>query len=286
MGYVESHKIKVFPCGGRNRNYDPLARLTTEYNLVSMINRLVDRDSFIVTTHANNEIDTNSLDYYQINIGGYLFTINAIKDIFDAAGGLQTDKKYLNAKIRIDSYVDSHYQQLGPLAGLDSGSIESIYNGQLEPNEDPAFKSVIINDSVTIYNKIGTSVYVMLNSSDNKWYYCDSSGELSPQYPYENGILDNISDKTSHFVGILFECSNDKVQNESSLTLFEHIFVVDDENGTYYLNNDGSYTTTQPDNYSGDKYALAWIECEDSKIKFETKNDGSRRSIKIDDGEL
>ena len=73
--YLDSDKIKVFPCGGRNINYDPLARLTTEQNLISIINRLVDMDSFIVTTHASNQEMDNSIEEYIFNIDGYLFTV-------------------------------------------------------------------------------------------------------------------------------------------------------------------------------------------------------------------
>ena len=224
MGYINSASIKVFPCGGRNKDSDPLARLTTEYNLVSIINRLVDKDSFIVTTHENGTRISDTKyqnEYYQVNIGGYLFTINAVKDIFDAAASTSSEGQYLNASIRVDT--DSYYQQLGPLTEL-------------------------------------------------------------PSYTYDNGILDN----DYGFVGISFDCSDEKFQNTSELTLFERSFVIDDETGTYYLKSDGNYTKTEPANYIGKKYSPTnnWVECEDSKIKFETKIDGSARSVRIDDGEL
>jgi hypothetical protein len=40
--FINSENIEVFPCGGRDSQYDATAKLTTEYNLVSIINRLVD----------------------------------------------------------------------------------------------------------------------------------------------------------------------------------------------------------------------------------------------------
>ena len=42
LNFVKSENIRIFPCGGRNATLDAAARLTTEYNLVSIINRLVD----------------------------------------------------------------------------------------------------------------------------------------------------------------------------------------------------------------------------------------------------
>ena len=78
--YIESNQIHVFPCSNRI-NY-PYDRLLTEYNLVSMINRLVDKKSFVVTTHIPDNQVLNG-DPFMFNINGYLFTtsIGKIKDL-------------------------------------------------------------------------------------------------------------------------------------------------------------------------------------------------------------
>lgn len=116
--YLDSNKIKVFPCGGRNINYDPLARLTTEQNLISIINRLVDMDSFIVTTHASNQEMNNSIEEYIFNIDGYLFTVpngvgakniieTALDDYFttnDITKLTEGTSYYLLAHIRKETY--------------------------------------------------------------------------------------------------------------------------------------------------------------------------------------
>jgi hypothetical protein len=47
---VGSDKIKVFPCGNRDPKYNRDSKYTTEHNLISMVNRLVDRDSFVITS--------------------------------------------------------------------------------------------------------------------------------------------------------------------------------------------------------------------------------------------
>ena len=85
MGFISSDNILVFPCGRRHSDYDITARLTTEYNLVSIINKLVDRESFIVTDvdFTSGITAENETTLFCFNIGGYLFTTTP-KDIFDA----------------------------------------------------------------------------------------------------------------------------------------------------------------------------------------------------------
>jgi hypothetical protein len=86
MGFISSDNILVFPCGRRKSKYDITARLTTEYNLVSIINRLVDKESFLITDialSAGFAISEKTL--FSFNIGGYLFT-TSIADVFNAAG--------------------------------------------------------------------------------------------------------------------------------------------------------------------------------------------------------
>jgi hypothetical protein len=89
-GFIDSESIKVFPCGRRSSVYDNDSRLTTEYNLVSIINRLVDRDSFIVTDvdfnvgiNPSAANDINKTKLFSFNIGGYLFT-TSFSSIYEA----------------------------------------------------------------------------------------------------------------------------------------------------------------------------------------------------------
>lgn len=46
--YLNSKAVGVFPTTGRPQK-DPLGRLTTEYNLTSLINTLLDVDGFVIT---------------------------------------------------------------------------------------------------------------------------------------------------------------------------------------------------------------------------------------------
>ena len=250
--YLDSNKIKVFPCGGRNINYDPLARLTTEQNLISIINRLVDMDSFIVTTHASNQQMDNSIEEYIFNIDGYLFTVpngagakNIIETTLNAFGNNSstnlTEGKsyYLLAHIRKDIYqgvnndgVLMTYTQLSSIAET---TPEDYKNGILDADEK--------------FNGLEFIIIPKLNASN-----------------YSNTATDKY------------------------LRLFEYKWNINiDNDGKYYLDTDSNYKTPVPSDYTGIKYSITagkWYEYEDSKIKFKTITNGSQRSVTIDDGEL
>ena len=73
---IESNKIKVFPTTKRSDEADRNARLMSEQNLISIVNRLTGLKSFIIhipsissVTNSSITIPTNS----EFNIGGYYF---------------------------------------------------------------------------------------------------------------------------------------------------------------------------------------------------------------------
>lgn len=106
MPYLESNSIKVFPA--TRRTIQPsLARQVTEANLVSLINKLIDKDGFVVTKLTGNE--QTDLDF-SFNIHGYYFTaaLSLLKTI-----GQGTNNVY--AKITIDTHsgVPEFYELLG-----------------------------------------------------------------------------------------------------------------------------------------------------------------------------
>lgn len=274
--YLDSNKIKVFPCGGRNINYDPLARLTTEQNLISIINRLVDMDSFIVTTHASNQEMDSSTEEYIFNIDGYLFTVpNGVgaKDIIKTAldDYFTTNKitnltegtaYYLLAHIRKEMYqgvnsdgVSMTYIQLSPVSKTYPDPITSSYI-EINIPEGATLQELVEVPGVYKYG----NQYV--KKEGNIYYECDSKGNyiLSSEY-YRNDILDQeISDDKALFNGLEFIITTDIYTDtavDKYLTLFE---------------------------YRWD--ARKWYEYEDSKVKFKTLNSGSRRSVTIDDGVL
>lgn len=269
--YLDSNKIKVFPCGGRNINYDPLARLTTEQNLISIINRLVDMDSFIVTTHASNQEMDNSTEEYIFNIDGYLFTVpngvganniieTTLDDYFttnDITKLTEGTSYYLLAHIRKETYqgvtndrVSMTYTQLSPTAETTS-VIDSLIKVEIA---DPATLEEIDLGAVTIY-KYNDTQYVQ--KIGDIYYQCDADGVL-----FQSLTAYTILDSSSKFNGLEFIITTDK----------------------------SSYTNTAVDKYlilfEYKQSAKKWYEYENSKVKFKTINGGSRRSVTIDDGEL
>ena len=71
MANLSSDSIKVFPCANRGTNYNLQARLTSEYNLTSIINQLIDTDSFVITPQVSST--QTSLSF---NIHGYYFNVD------------------------------------------------------------------------------------------------------------------------------------------------------------------------------------------------------------------
>ena len=72
---VKSNKIKVFPTTKRSDEADRNARLTSEQNLISIVNRLTGLKSFIIhmpsISSGNNSITIPTGS--EFNIGGYYF---------------------------------------------------------------------------------------------------------------------------------------------------------------------------------------------------------------------
>lgn len=88
--YTASGNISVFPCGNR-QGQDIQARLNTEYNLVSIINKLVDMKSFCVTSSVSDK------GQFLFNVGGYLFSVANVDDLKDKLN--DSGKSYLYAGI-------------------------------------------------------------------------------------------------------------------------------------------------------------------------------------------
>lgn len=68
---LESSKISIFPTP--NRGTDPQARLITEFNLVNIVNRLVDKESFVISYDNTPAGIENNIIF---NIYGYWIKAN------------------------------------------------------------------------------------------------------------------------------------------------------------------------------------------------------------------
>lgn len=83
--YLDSDKIKVFPSARRNDGVnDPFSRLMSESTLVSIVNRLIDTDGFVIT----NEYVANSP--LEFNIHGYYFKVANVGNIVSSFSSVAT----------------------------------------------------------------------------------------------------------------------------------------------------------------------------------------------------
>lgn len=105
--YVLSKNIQIFPIANRVTQ-DPLGRLTTEYNLTSILNKLLDVDGFVISWNHPNII---------FNLHGYLITAN-LTDIINGfsdniyASITITDYASTNNDNNIKAYEEKFLAQL------------------------------------------------------------------------------------------------------------------------------------------------------------------------------
>ena len=141
--FLNSEAVGVFPTTGRPQK-DPLGRLTTEYNLTSLINTLLDVDGFVITHQALDEnkkiipfkADGNNINTdipFQFNIKGYIFTIHNLKDFLNDSNisSLNPDSEnpvipiYASIELKLDagsattSTGDENLNRIQSIVGID-----------------------------------------------------------------------------------------------------------------------------------------------------------------------
>lgn len=112
---LESSKISIFPTPNRGTNYQPQARLVTEFNLVNIVNRLVDKESFVISYDNTPAGIENNIIF---NIYGYWIKAN-LKDnslLTNASNSL------LYARIKV---VGSDFIELDGTDEKDTSSTEA-----------------------------------------------------------------------------------------------------------------------------------------------------------------
>ena len=176
--YLNSKAVGVFPTTGRPQK-DPLGRLTTEYNLTSLINTLLDVDGFVITNNIDGFDNTSQIDF-QFNIKGYIFTIHKIGDLLESLNK-STDTSLSNAKklfasieIKLDSgssaadKEDENLNRIQSIVGADvvEGKDKGNYTGLNISPDDP-----------TLTDPNNTSLYSLhiLEKRESKWYIPEES---------------------------------------------------------------------------------------------------------------
>lgn len=188
--YLNSEAVGVFPTTGRPQK-DPLGRLTTEYNLTSLINTLLDVDGFVITHQAldqNNKItpfkvdDTNTDIPFQFNIKGYIFTIHNLKSFLSNSNISSLNPNpnpvpvYASIELKLDagsattSTGDENLNRIQSIVGIDDD--KGKYKGLSFDN--------VANDEERIYLKI-------LEKRTDGWYIPEESKiKLKTSKPGDN----------------------------------------------------------------------------------------------------
>ena len=150
---IASRNISVFTTTLRE-GVDPAAKYTTEYNLTSLINKLIDKDAFVIDNNVSvSNFTMGSLDF---NIMGYYFSLKDV-NLEDLVSSMGTNTiEYINATIKIaeQSYNGTNfknwYQLTNPIEEeetIDSSKPTTYYKGvELSRNSYTTFDNEAIGD--------------------------------------------------------------------------------------------------------------------------------------------
>lgn len=126
--YLQSSNIDVFPTSKRDDKYDRNARLTSEQNLVSMVNRLTKTDSFVISG-LNISSTTGYLRSGSCNIGGYYFKIKSDIRLSDIGTARVGDTLYFKLGIKKTVVSSPENITFEEIAGGDSTDASPKYQG-------------------------------------------------------------------------------------------------------------------------------------------------------------
>ena len=112
--YIHSSSIKMYPSGKRNDNHDRNARLNSEKNLISTVNRLTSKKAVVIdgltVNYAGNKL---YIEKGSCNIYGYLFNlVNSLE--ITSLSGLNNKEGYIvfSIKVTIKDADNGYYTEL------------------------------------------------------------------------------------------------------------------------------------------------------------------------------
>lgn len=118
---ITSTNIRVFPTVKRE-NTDPGAKFTTEYNLTSILNKLLDTKAFVISNWTTKDTAKESTIPFDFNIMGYFFSIaNIVSEIEKLP--ITTNHGFINATITVNQTFDpkaTDFKNWWQLQGEDS----------------------------------------------------------------------------------------------------------------------------------------------------------------------
>lgn len=168
--YLNSEAVGVFPTTGRPQK-DPLGRLTTEYNLTSLINNLLDVDGFVITNNIDG-FNSSSIGTFQFNIKGYIFTIHKIGDFLDSSDLSNFKDLYASIKINLSagsSTTSTGNENLNRIQSIDGEDIFKV-------GDENYGKYTGLNFSDSIPTDGSYYLHILkFNSTYKKWYIPEES---------------------------------------------------------------------------------------------------------------
>ena len=168
MSIYKSDKIRVFPSSKRDDAYDRNARLNTEHNLISLVNRLTGSKSFVIwgLDILSQDEETITFNEGSCNIYGYYFEFNSQNEIKP-----NDDAEFIYLQITLKPFtvqtVNDIAIQINELEGTDTSSEYSgvqLLSSKTEPDD-----GVVIDDKIH-YNLILAKKYTIGTSSTWKNY--------------------------------------------------------------------------------------------------------------------
>ena len=150
--YLSSDKIKVFPSARRNESTDTFSRLMSESTIVSIVNRLIETEGFVITNAYTNN------GQLEFNIHGYYFNITDSTEIIAAYSGVTNVVLY--ASIIISSFAPLTFKEL-----------KNCDNGGL-------YEGLVVGDSTTIPTPVGNEevfTLAILEKVNGNWIIPEES---------------------------------------------------------------------------------------------------------------
>lgn len=157
MSNIASNLIEVFPSTKRTAEYQKSARQLSEKNLVSIINKLIDTDAFVITSPGTV---TNLTMGIEFNMHGYYFKVSNIQAVIESTNNPNS----IYANIIIESDEDGYTE----LSGQDTGGTSSIYNGisfTADLPDNTALKATQQRFSLLLLKKEGSNWEIPIEST-------------------------------------------------------------------------------------------------------------------------
>ena len=144
MGYAASDRIRIFPSSSRTQNGKIGTNWVTEYNLSSIVNKLLGCSGFVITPTSTDTLlgsynpETGDCTYkitpkstpFEFNINGYFVKIDSVEDIKTAIDAEDVAGKCSNIRFfRGSSDKKGVYAQVFPTGGSTDVSFTYLDGG-------------------------------------------------------------------------------------------------------------------------------------------------------------